>query len=1239
MRKKIALHLVLLLVFLSIPFKWGYAEETPESPAILMKTPTFVSSDTTSATFQVKVNQAVDIYYVVTGTDGATPDATQVLNGQDSENGIPEVAGSQAGVAADTYTNVTIDGLTPENSYRVFFVAKNSSSKVSSVRTISNFSTQADTDPPNFTTETPTLEVTNIDGASVNVQINETGTVYYAIYNHGVANIRAIDVVAGNYAIFCSSIPIDTPYTNYEIPITGLDAFTAYDVYFVGEDESLNQMASPSLVEILTLGVEVTGLEYNNGLLATDTDDAFKLIFDNNITNVGSDSDYTIELDHNSGGGFVDADITLVPTTDYIVSGSDDDTVTLTLASTGLAKIDEVSEFDNGNVKITVVNPQNLEPNIDSSCVDFVMSLDNSIIKQEDVKAVLGNIKYDVGVAADFGDDKLLLTFDQDISQIGSVDDYLIEVDNHSEGKFTSADFTFNSSNYEVLKVNEITVEISFTDSVQALLEDTVNATIKVTIKNCNNLIPAIDPTNNMATVSKPNHLSKLSNLKINSLTVDGFDQDTYEYTQVISYNDYKNLNGMFETIVAATALDSNAIIKQSTSGLNHQVIVTSEDGWNTSVYNIQFVVDKYAITSYLDEKLITSPNHKTKNVIIQLDKGTSTIPTLRVQPQHPDATVNIVGSGSLPGTYVYTIVVTIDGAGVETYTLTLAADSASSGSSGSSKKHKSSSKSKESKNTTVDDVLDVVDTTNPTAMIDDLTDYIDTITGQVDDITDEADVETAINNSLQTLELIQALETIESTETTLTDLIEQDANNLEEIIEKTDDDTLKTQAVTNYLDNLNQVYTETTLERTVDLDNTVERLIERVIEDVGEVEVVKDFEVVDEKAILDVDSQDIVDQVETIAKQVKTLEDSYNSYFDETGIRTFEEVVTLKVEEPEGVDTVEVVMKPDVLDFLREQGIDSTGVEVGSAALTFNQESDLFKSEETLSFQFDFEKQDTSIPQVPTGSNNQSEPPAGYIDVNVSIGNTAANEYNKPVELSFDLDNFEFFTDEPPTNSLAIYRFDEETQIWEPVGGIYDPVTNTITARRIHLSKYTVMQSTKAFNDVDNSWAKDEINELLGKGIIEETESFHGENNVTRGEFISWISKSYGLDDDNATTDFKDVDKSHPYYNEICNAQNQGLVVGKGDGRFDPDGYVTHEEMAKILSNVLVRFENKKRNDNFQTKISKHLITKGISDWAADDIALVSELGIFNNNGLDFKPNTFVTKEAAAFAVFKLQN
>ncbi len=46
----------------------------------------------------------------------------------------------------------------------------------------------------------------------------------------------------------------------------------------------------------ITIGNSILGIQYNNGILATTTDDVFVLSFDYTVTNHGGDSDYTVSF-------------------------------------------------------------------------------------------------------------------------------------------------------------------------------------------------------------------------------------------------------------------------------------------------------------------------------------------------------------------------------------------------------------------------------------------------------------------------------------------------------------------------------------------------------------------------------------------------------------------------------------------------------------------------------------------------------------------------------------------------------------------------------------------------------------------------------------------------------------------------------------------------------------------------------------------------------------------------------
>jgi len=1236
-KKKLALYLVMVLIFMSIPYYVNAEGVNP--PNWINSQPTLDSVDTTSATFQVKFDEAVTVYYVITSSSGSEPTSTQVRNGEDSGDGQLVLAGSQAGIAADTYSFVGVSNLGDGVTYNAYLIGEDSTFDISVVGSVSGFTTTPD--PPSFSS-TPYIDTINIDGVLAYAQMDQTGKVYYSILTD-IVDIGPTNIINGDAAIVHGFVDITTINSDHEISVSGLDAYSNYYLCLAGVDDNGNEMSSMWSTTFTTLGNKILGIQYDNGILATTTDDVFIVSFDHTVTNHGGDSDYAVSFDTECGGVYATQDIVLTPTTDYTVGSDNDNTVKIALTSVGLAQIDEVAELDNGAIRVDITNPAGLSPVVDpEEGYLYEAPIDNSMIQEADGVAILTSAAYDMNSTSDLSDDKLLLTFDQDITNVGTVSDYTITLDDGAGDNYGTADVTFGTGDFTVGDGSGNTVEIDFTSQGQVLYEDSTDAIFWIEVTNYSNLTPQIDSANKSIDADIPNRESRLLDLKVDGSTLDGFSYDQYTYDAYLKYDDYNNSDGVFDAYVTPTLKDNVASFVQRNSGGVHTVTVTAEDGLTTSDYVITFNMDYYEIDGYLDGVKIEDPGNDTDTVTKTLSRGTSTVPELTITASHPDASVDISGSGSLPGSYTYTIVVSVTDIGTKTYTLILNAASASSGSSNDNDDNDSSSSSDDTETeSTVSDIEDVVDTTDSTTVVDDLSELIEDTTTQLDDITTKEDVETAINNSVQTLELIKAIDPSETGKEEIETLIQKDAENLEKVLEKTEDPNVKTEAVTDYLENLEEVHTETELKHSTELDNTVEDLVERVVEAIGKVQVEKTFEVVDEKASMDVTPDDITDQVESALEQAKKLETAYNNYFENTGIRTFEKIVTLKVEEPEGVDVVEVVMKPEVLAYLKEKGVDSTGVEVGSAGLSFNQKSELFKSEEDLSFQFDFKEEGNSVSEVPTGGKDGSEPPDGYIDVNVVKGNEPANEYEKPVKLKLDVESFVDVTDDTPTNRLTVYRFDEEKQEWEPVGGKYDPVTKTITVNRMHLSKYTVMQSAKSFNDVDQSWAKEEINELLGKGIIDESETFNAESNMTRGELVSWVSKSYGLQEAGVDCDFDDVDPSDPHYDEIACALKQGIIAGKGDGKFDPDGYVTNEEMAKIIGNAMVNFDNKERNSNLQTKVSEYLNTGEVSEWAVDDVALVSELGIIESpssaNG--YQPTELVTKEAAASTLSNLFN
>jgi serine protease Do len=81
---------------------------------------------------------------------------------------------------------------------------------------------------------------------------------------------------------------------------------------------------------------------------------------------------------------------------------------------------------------------------------------------------------------------------------------------------------------------------------------------------------------------------------------------------------------------------------------------------------------------------------------------------------------------------------------------------------------------------------------------------------------------------------------------------------------------------------------------------------------------------------------------------------------------------------------------------------------------------------------------------------------------------------------------------------------------------------------------------------------------------------TFRPNATVTRIQAVLMILRQLGIEPEPVPDiQFKDVKPGSPGYNEITTAVDLGIVDGKSDGSFDPNGKLTRAQMAKIFANA----------------------------------------------------------------------
>lgn len=109
---------------------------------------------------------------------------------------------------------------------------------------------------------------------------------------------------------------------------------------------------------------------------------------------------------------------------------------------------------------------------------------------------------------------------------------------------------------------------------------------------------------------------------------------------------------------------------------------------------------------------------------------------------------------------------------------------------------------------------------------------------------------------------------------------------------------------------------------------------------------------------------------------------------------------------------------------------------------------------------------------------------------------------------------------------------------------------------------------------DIENHWAKEEIEFLISEGAINgyKDGSFKPDNNISTAEFLKVINNLVGLEQ-KVEVSFKDVNKSDWFYDEVAKALAVGSI--EVSDYLYPNKLTTREEVATIIGVVFQLDQN----------------------------------------------------------------
>ena len=218
--------------------------------------------------------------------------------------------------------------------------------------------------------------------------------------------------------------------------------------------------------------------------------------------------------------------------------------------------------------------------------------------------------------------------------------------------------------------------------------------------------------------------------------------------------------------------------------------------------------------------------------------------------------------------------------------------------------------------------------------------------------------------------------------------------------------------------------------------------------------------------------------------------------------------------------------------------------------------------------------------------------------------------------------------SEDEDVNTLVIYSINEDGKLEMVKDCVYDAKTDRIIFKTNHFSQYAVGNNKVVFHDV-TGWYKDSVAYLASRNIIKGKNQgyFMPNDNITRAEFVQILANMSGNDVSKyGHSAFGDVGDKDWFFQAVAWAKDNGVVSGSG-GNFNPNAYITREEMAVIIERYVTKVANRRLEviDNS----NKFADEEEIADYAKTAVETMKNSGMIAGK----ENHTFAPKENATRA------
>ncbi|MFF0828879.1 S-layer homology domain-containing protein [Brevibacillus sp. NPDC003359] len=240
--------------------------------------------------------------------------------------------------------------------------------------------------------------------------------------------------------------------------------------------------------------------------------------------------------------------------------------------------------------------------------------------------------------------------------------------------------------------------------------------------------------------------------------------------------------------------------------------------------------------------------------------------------------------------------------------------------------------------------------------------------------------------------------------------------------------------------------------------------------------------------------------------------------------------------------------------------------------------------------------------------------------------------------------------------HTLTVMRYDPEKFYWENLGGVVNTGKKTIKVPFDRFGYYVVAKLNDSFRDVvHHPYARNHMEAMFAKGVVLAKSSldFAPDTDTTRGEFAAMVVRALQLPlvTDVSKPSFDDVIMDYTPtdlydYRHIETAARLGIVKGTDPRIFNPQGKITRQEAAVILTRAL---KLKTGTSASASKLGLAKLFKDynlINDYAAPSVLAIAKLKIIAGSPVDdqdpkkgfvFEPNANILRGDAAILMSRV--